>query len=81
MSYLTVAKSNYENGSPTVGNQRIKEYHKQTYERRKVIHAKNEVKRKEKAEEFLKDVRERKHRLIFRWAPVDCIWRENFQAV
>lgn len=50
MSYLTVAKSNYENGSPTVGNERIKEYHKQTYERRKVIHAKNEVKRKEKAE-------------------------------
>lgn len=42
--------------SPKAANNRIKEYHKQTNERRKIINAKAEVRRKLKAEEEAKQL-------------------------
>jgi len=45
--------SKYEGGaslSPKAANERVKDYNKQIYERRKIINAKAELKRKLKAE-------------------------------
>lgn len=55
LSLLSVAThtSKYEGGanlSPKAANERVRDYNKQIYERRKIINAKAEVKRKLKAE-------------------------------